>query len=467
MALTTETNTENHESRQYWVRSGVLTLLERGSGLLFALGSSVILLRHLSKLDFAAWGMFVLISYFLEMGRMGLLQNGLVRFLATNGHEPEEYAKITTAALFLNLLYSLLSIGLLWAGSGWIISTWHLPQLAYLLPVYFIINVVMVWFYHCNFIQQANFEFKGIFWSTFYYRGAKFFWACICLMIHREIKLSEIALAELCGVALGALATWRYALPFLWHNWHISWNWVRQLLSYGKFVLGTNLSTVFYKNIDKLTLGHLLGPAAFALYDVAGKVTQMIEAPSFSIASVVFPQSARRMEEQGSAGVGALYEHSVAAILAIILPILCIVFVFSKTIIVLFAGEAYAESAGVLHLTAFFGLFMPFAVQFGTMLDSTGKPALNFAVTFFTAVLNLVLTYVFVMKFGLYGAAIAVLIGYFISFVIMQYIMARQYGVRWWRPFALLPYFYKTGFSYLVMKLNSTSFFKSRTALMI
>ena len=433
----------------------MLTLLERGSGLLFALGSSVILLRHLTKVDFAAWGMFVLISYFLEMGRMGLLQNGLVRFLTTNRDEPAEYAKITTAALLLNLLYSIVSIALLWAGSGWITSTWHLPQLAYLLPTYFVINVVMVWFYHCNFIQQANFEFRGIFWSTFFYRGAKFFWACICLLSGLEIKLSQIVLAELCGVVLGALATWRYALPFLRHNWQISWEWVRQLLSYGKFVLGTNLSTMFYKNIDKLTLGHLLGPAAFALYDVAGKVTQMIEAPSFSIAAVVFPQSARRMEEQGSAGVGDLYEHSVAAILAIILPILCVVFVFSKTIIVLFAGEGYAESAGVLHLTAFFGLFMPFAVQFGTMLDSTGKPALNFAVTFFTAVLNLVLTYVFVLKFGLYGAAIAILIGYLISFVIMQYIMARHYGVRWWRPFALLPYFYQLGYSFIRNKLRT------------
>lgn len=467
MSLTTKPETNNPESKQYWVRSGMLTLLERGSGLLFALGSSVILLRYLTKVDFAGWGMFVLISYFLEMGRMGLLQNGLVRFLTTNRDEPAEYAKITTAALLLNLLYSIVSIALLWVGSGWITSTWHLPQLAYLLPTYFVINVVMVWFYHCNFIQQANFEFRGIFWSTFFYRGAKFFWACICLISGLEIKLSQIVMAELCGVVLGALATWRYALPFLRHNWKISWKWVQQLLSYGKFVLGTNLSTMFYKNIDKLTLGHLLGPAAFALYDVAGKVTQMIEAPSFSIASVVFPQSARRMEEQGSAGVGDLYEHSVAAILAIILPMLCVVFVFSKTIIVLFAGEAYAESAGVLRLTAFFGLFMPFAVQFGTMLDSTGKPALNFAVTFFTAVLNPVLAYVFVLKFGLYGAAIAILIGYLISFVVMQYIMSRQYGVRWWRPFALLPYFYQLGFSFILRKLNSLSFFKSRTALMI
>jgi len=65
MSLTTKTETNNPESGQYWVRSGALTLLERGSGLLFALGSSVILLRYLSKLDYAAWGMFVLISYFL------------------------------------------------------------------------------------------------------------------------------------------------------------------------------------------------------------------------------------------------------------------------------------------------------------------------------------------------------------------------------------------------------------------
>jgi len=210
-------------------------------------------------------------------------------------------------------------------------------------------------------------------------------------------------------------------------------------------VLGTNLSTMFYKNIDKLTLGSMLGPAAFAAYDAAGKITQMIETPSFSIAAIVFPQSARKMDTEGPEGVRRLYERSVGAVLALILPFVVLSVLFAQPIIWLFAGSAYAESANVLRLTAFFGLFLPFAVQCGTVLDATGRPALNFAYTLFTAVLNLGLSYLFVARLGLMGAAWATLCGYAVSFALQQYRLARDYGVRWWRAFTYVPAFYRMG----------------------
>ena len=216
--------------------------------------------------------------------------------------------------------------------------------------------------------------------------------------------------------------------------------------TFATFVLGTNLATMFYKNIDKMMLGKLIGPAAFAVYDAAGKITQMVEVPSFSIAAVVFPQSAKRMATDGPAGVKWLYERSVGAILALIFPAVVATIVFAEPIICLFAGENYIESAGILRLTALFGLFMPFAVQFGTVLDSTGRPATNFWYTLFTAVLNLVLAFTFVSKFGLVGAALATMTGYFISFLLMQRLLRREFGIEWWAAFRQAGEFYRQGF---------------------
>ena len=135
-----------------------------------------LLLRGLSKEDFAAWGIFLLITYFLEMGRTGLIQNGLLRFLALERDDAAGYAAVSTAAFALNLAFSVCSNGLLWLGMNWLIETYHAPQIAIVLPVYFGTNFVMAVFYHCNFVQQANFEFRGIFWSTFFWRGSLFAW---------------------------------------------------------------------------------------------------------------------------------------------------------------------------------------------------------------------------------------------------------------------------------------------------
>ena len=285
--------------------------------MVLALVTAMLLLRGLSKEDFAAWGLFLLVTYFLEMARAGLIQNGLVRHLAIHRHAPAEYAAIRKAALWLNIGFSVVSNVALWASMRWIMATWSVPQLGCVFPVYFITNFVMALLYHFNFLQQAQHEFKGIFQANVCFRAVLFAWVLFCKIWGAPLDLTSLALAMLLGAGCGAVASWRVLrqiklpafegmIPFS----HV-FEWVKKLATYGKWVLGTNMSTMFYKNIDKLTLGYLLGPAAFAVYDAAGKVTQMVEAPSFSIAAVVFPQGAERMEQQGAAGIKQLYAAAV------------------------------------------------------------------------------------------------------------------------------------------------------------
>jgi O-antigen/teichoic acid export membrane protein len=421
-------------------RSGFYTLLEKGAALVFALGTAMLLLRGLSKADFAAWGLFLVVTYFLDMGRSGLIQNGLMTFWASR---PAERGVLSVTALVLSLTFSLVSNVLLWLGTEWLCRTYNTPQLVSVLPIYYVTNGVLALLYHCNFVQQANAEFRGIFWATFCWRGLLFGWVLGCRLLDHPLLLDQLAWVLCAGAVVGLLPAWWYARPYLLPLQRIDFKWIREFFAYGKYVLGTNLSTMFYKNIDKLTLGHLVGPAAFAVYDAAGKITQMVEAPSFSIAAAVFPQSARQMVERGPEGVRDLYERSVAATLAIILPFVIFALVAAEPLVRVFAGPAYADSADVLRLTAFFGLFLPFAVQFGTVLDSTGRPHVNFRYTLFTAVLNLGLSYLLVWKLGLFGAAYATLLSYAVSFGLMQHRLSRDFGVRWWRAFALIPEMYR------------------------
>ncbi len=442
--------------QQYWLRSGLLSLLEKGTAMAFNLGTAMLLLRLLTKEAFAAWGMFILLAYFVEMGRSGLLQNGLVRALATRKDDPAEQAKINTAAFVLNLCFSLLSNLIIWLCADWICTQYQAPLLAGMLPVYFSSNILMALCTHSYFVQQANFEFRGVFWTSVFYRGIPFAWVLWCWATGTDIVLWHFSLAVLLGVVLAAVAAWWYARPFLFFSRKLDLQWLANLAAYGKFVLGTNLSTMLYKNMDKLTLGQLLGPVAFAVYDAAGRVTQLVEAPAFSIAAVVFPKSAEKMALEGSAGVKKLYEQSVGATLAVILPFVLFVLVFAEPIIRVFAGNQYLDAANLLRVTAFFGVFMPFAVQFGTVLDSTGKPGVNLAYTFFTAVLNLGLSYFFIKQFGLFGAAYSTLTGYALSFVLMQSYLHKNFKVNALRAFLHIPEFYKMGWGLLARMLAKT-----------
>ncbi len=421
--------------------------------MVFAFGTAVLLLRGLSKEAFAAWGLFMLITYFVEMGRSGLIQNGLVKFL-TNAKEPAEYGKISTASFALNLGFTALVVLALALGGGWLADYFDFQALKTLLPIYLVTNLVMVFFFHFNFVQQANLQFTGIFWSTFFYRGSLFAVAVYqFFMFDKQLNISQLAWAMCLGAVIGAVIGYFFSRKYLAFG-KLDFGWVSKLAGYGKYVLGTNLATQFYKNADKMALGKLLGPDAFAVYDAAGKITQMVEVPSFSIAAIVFPQSARRMEAEGTAGVKWLYEKSVGATLALIFPAVIATIVFAEPIIRIFAGPGYEESAGILRLTAFFGLFMPYAVQFGTILDSTGRPATNFWYTLFTAVLNLVLSIVFIKSFGLVGAALATLVGYFISFLLMQWRLNIDFSINWLAPIRYAFGFYGKGWQFFLNKIK-------------
>lgn len=452
----------------YWLRSALFSLLEKAAGLIFSLGTVMISSRLLSRHDFAAWGFFTLLLYFVEMGRSGLLQNGLMRFTATHKDQETERHRIQTAALLLNVAYTLLTGLLLLAMASWLATAYSLPQITTLLPVYLLTNLFLTMLSHSQFVQQAHLEFRGLFWGTFLYRGILFAWLLICWGTQKALLLTEMAYVQAFGALSGALVCARLARPWFptWQKTiHYTGQWVSlkkamlQFLVYGRYVLGTNMSAMFYKNIDKLTLGGLLGPSAFAIYDVAGKITQMIEAPSFSIAAVVFPQSAHRAIHEGTEGVRLLYERSVGAILSIILPFLVFTLCFAEWIVYILAGPQYADSANILRLTAFFGMFMPFAVQFGTVLDSTGHPDTNFRYTLGTALLNLSLNYFFVKSFGLYGAAIATLTGYAVSFVFMQRLLHHQYGIVWWKAFQNIPLLYRTAWEMVARKIKKNATF--------
>jgi O-antigen/teichoic acid export membrane protein len=232
-----------------------------------------------------------------------------------------------------------------------------------------------------------------------------------------------------------------FAKPYMRFDKVIDWKWVKELFRFGKFVMGSNLSTMVYKSIDKFMLAVLLSPAAVTAYEAAIKVTNMAEIPTFSMASILFPQSARRMKE-GNTVIKELYEKAVGAIFALLIPGIIFVLIFADWIIWIVAGEKYLDSAYLLRLTILYGLFIPFAVQFGTVLDSIGKPKINFWFTLGGAVLNIVLNFVFISYFGIVGAAYGTLVTYLVAFGGMQYILHKMLDVKAYRVFYYMFDFY-------------------------
>lgn len=444
---------ENNKS--YWLKSGLFTLFEKGSVFLFGFGSTYLLLRALTKEQFGVWVIFFAIISFVEVGRVGLLQNALVKYLATVDKEDKrQYAAILTGSLVLNLILTAICVGIIALIAQPLASLNEAPELTNLLYIYMITTTLLVPFYQFNFVQQGNFDFRGIFWGNFVRQGLFFVFVVVLYFSSVEATLTNLALWQIVTATAGAVTSWWFARPYLQFSIGIDWAWVSRLFHFGKYVFGTNLSTTLYKTIDRLMLGTLLSPIATAIYEVAIRITNLADVPTFSIAAIVFPQSAKQMKEDGRTAIKQLYERSVGAILAFLVPFFTFIWIFATPIITIIATDKYLDAVPILRWTLLFGLFMPFAVQFGTVLDSIGKPHINFAFTLFSALLNVVFNYFFIVQFGVIGAAYGTVITYAIVFVIMQLTLHRMLGIVAWNAFGHIIPFYRQAWEIAMEKVG-------------
>ncbi len=429
--------------------------------MVFGFGGLFLLLRLLSREQFGVWVLFTTIASFVEVGRMGLLQNALVRDLSSQ--DKSVHPTINTASLVLSGGLSVLSAALLIIFAGPISHHWEVPTLAPLLRIYAFTTLLLTPLYQFNFIQMANLDYRGIFFANFVRQGL-FFGFIVYLYVTSsgqldgqtgDSTLTRMAWVQLIAAVPAALIAWSFVRQYLTFSREVSSKWFFRLLNFGKFNLGTNLSTMSFKSVDKWMLESLLhSPAMVGSYELAVRITNLVEAPVNALAVIFFPQSARRMAEEGVVAIRQLYEKSVGVLLSMIIPFMVGVWVMAPWIVTLIGSEKYADTAPILRLTVLFGLFVPFAVQFGTVLDSIGKPNVNFWYTTLGAVLNLICNYFFISKFGILGAAYGTLTAFSIMFVIMQTVLYRTIGSLPWRTLGHILPFYKDMWRMVMQKLG-------------
>ncbi len=401
---------------------------------MLGLGSVWMLFRLLPKEELGTWALFLTITAMLEVGRIGLIQNGLVKYLAPA--RGAEYARVFHASAALHLMLALLmAIALLLAARP-LATLLQLPGLHPLLRIYALTTLLLTPFYHFNFVQQARMSFHGIFYASFLRQLVFFLVVAWFWRLRQAPPLALLAWTQAGAAALSSVAAGLFARPFLLLPALPDPAWIRRLLAFGKYTLGTNLSTMLYRSIDKLMLGILptAGAAGVALYEAAIKINNLADVPTHSMASLVFPQSAIRIDESPRA-VGVLYEKAVGAILVPLVPMIALVWLTAPWCIRFIAGPGYEASVPILRLTILYGLFLPFAVQFGTVMDAIGRQRLNFHLTLLGACINMAFNYLFISRMGVIGAAWGTLATYVTLFVIMQWHLYRLLEVRWWHCF--------------------------------
>lgn len=431
---------EQKTKNNYWFRSGLINLSQNALSVLLGLGSFWLLIRILDKDQYGTWVLFMTTITLLELTRNGLVQNAMVKHLAAANKS--EKRLILTASITINACITIAVILMILVIAPFLSKLWDAPDLTKLFYLYILIFIFSGFQTLLNGVEQANFSFKGVFISNTTRQLLFFAFVAYCYIYDKLPSLQDLLHLQMVSVLICTLLAWSITRHYFKLTKRIDRGWIVKLINYGKYSFGTSISSSLAGSLDQMMLGGMLSKTAAASYNIAIKITNLVDIPTNAMASIVFPQGAKRMEENGPQAIKYLYEKSVGAILAILAPALVFIYFFAGPLVHLLADSKYDDSVPLLRVTLFFSLFVPYGRQVGTMFDAVGKTKLNFTLVVLTASINILLNFFFIRQWGAIGAAYATLIANFIGFVISQKILRQHFKVNWLNTWVYAWHFY-------------------------
>ena len=437
---------------QYWLKSGIINILQNFSTTIINIGTFAILTRLYgdSKHEFGAWNNYMQAIIILEIIRNGLIQSALIKFMS--GAEQKKHSEIVSASFVISGTLTLLCIIINFTFAGYLARLLNTPEIAPMLRWYnvtFFFSGILVIF---NAIEQANFQYKGVFASGLVRAAILFLFLLINYIFRFTTDLLVLVHVQVVCVIAAISISYFYVRKYLTYSYIFKWEWVWKIFHYGKFSFATTLSSQLSGTLDQWMLSGIINPVASAAFNIAVRITNLVDIPTNAIATIVFPQSAKRIETEGKEAVKYLYEKSVGTILAIVLPALLFLYVFNSYIIAILAGDKYEDSVPILNITLLYCILAPFGRQTGVILDSIGKTGITFIMVIWSTALILVLNYFFIPRYAAMGAAYATLISHAIGFITAQIVLYKHLKVNALNAFVYAFKFYPEFINKYILK---------------
>ncbi|MEP7252213.1 MAG: oligosaccharide flippase family protein [Ginsengibacter sp.] len=391
---------------------------------------STMLLAHkaLSKTEMGVWSLFLVVTSVVELFRHGLVKTSLIKYM--NYSKDDEHSAVMSAAFFLNMVITLSLCILLFFFSHQIASLVNAPLLEPMLHIFIIGMLFLIPFSHFEWIMYSKSLFKDLFWTYLARQGITLLLILLYYIIAGSITLQMLVVLYSAGILTGAVSGFIFVKRFLILKYIRSVSWVKKLWHFGKYVFGSNVSTLVFRNVDQFMVSNILSNTAFvASQSISLRIVNLADIPSQVMSDIVFPKSSNP-ELSGKPGIiKSYYEKAVGATLCFIVPIVLFILIFPKAILFILAGEKYYDAIPYLRLVSFSTIFLAFLKQWGVIIDSTGRPQLNFLMITIIAILEIVLCYFFISSFGFLGAAYALLTTHAIGFILTQFFLKKYFDI--------------------------------------
>src|SRR5690606_20206942 len=168
------------------------SLLNRGSIVLIGFFNVLLMVRIIPQEQIGVWVLYTSATAILEMIRAGFIRNPLITHLVS---APEKDRKsILTASLTLHVGLALITSIIIALSAVPLAGFWKSPDLIHLFFLYALQNLMLIPFFHIEYLQTAKMKFNAIFICNIIRQGIPCLFIFLQLIMSNGTSLTEIAL---------------------------------------------------------------------------------------------------------------------------------------------------------------------------------------------------------------------------------------------------------------------------------
>ncbi|OEF99781.1 hypothetical protein BHF71_00980 [Vulcanibacillus modesticaldus] len=349
---------------------------------------------------------FTLVSFIMIFAKAGL-DNGLIYYIPKNGN------KYVSLSFFINAILSLLLV---------VLTFYFITDsfVRLMLPLVWLLSMEQIYFG----VYRATGKIK----EYYFVNGFISILLRILLVIVFYFFIGKNAKS----IALGVYFSFIFSIAIYFYQNKDRFNKIvydKTFLRYSFPLVIAAIMGVMMDRIDIIMLGTMIDKKSVGIYQIAVQVANLTSVILVIFNTVFAPQISSLYHKGKLEELRKIYMQSTRILSLISLVALIFIVIFSKYILLVF-GEDIVAGQFALVLRSI-GQFINAAVgSVWLMLAMTGKPKLQMYGNFTASVINIVLNFLLIPRYGINGAAFASMIA--IGFVnILGYLLvSREFKVK-------------------------------------
>ncbi len=234
------------------------------------------------------------------------------------------------------------------------------------------------------------------------------FLIAIFAFIHDKDQYHLVPLFNSMGFLIAGIAS----LYYIKKDFNISFQWQSfDTLSYyfkdGWHIFISRFAVILYTSSNIFILGIFTNNTLVGYYSIAEKVITATSTLGSTVNQVLFPRLSI-IWAKSRANYYNKFHFLVKAIVVVMLFIALLLYYFSPTIIKLLSGSDISESTDILQILAITVVLSPLGWLFTQSFITQNRNIYVTKVTMYTALVNILLVFILIKLYGIYGLAFTV-----------------------------------------------------------